>query len=204
MKPILILLLSSLTVFVSSCSNAQDAEHARNADWRITPPPTEEEMSHYRIVRNEANTAYAVQSSNTCWLNEHSWWQNGNTWNTLAEATNDIHADVGSWRKRQHPDKWEPVQIKTNPFTAHVMTNGYFTNITVRWQYQEVRDQWRSYSNQLKSAESFYKTNTDNRIGVFVTRPTMYFDHKLTTNDIELGYRSDGTVIWRVPPEALK
>lgn len=98
----LILLLS--LVCLSSCSKGQDT--ARNDSRRINPPPTAEEMSHYRIVQNEAKTAYAVQSTNTSWVDEHAWWQRGNTWNTLRECTNDIHDAVGEWRKRQNPMKW--------------------------------------------------------------------------------------------------
>ncbi len=187
----------------AGCSKAQDAEHARNADWRITPPPTEEEMSHYRIVRNEANTAYAVQSSNTCWLDEHSWWQHGNTWNTLGECTNDIHSDVEAWRKRQHPEKWNPISAEPLETPKGIPVNsGYGTNLPIRWQYQEVREQQNLYERQKKAAEAFNKTNTNQHVGMMVTIPNMHFEHRLTTNDIELGYRSDGSVIWRTPPEA--
>lgn len=112
-----------LTLTITGYSKAQ--ETARNDDWRITPPPTDDEMSHYRIVQNEAKTAYAVQSTNTSWLDEHDWFQMGNTWNTLRECTNDIHEDVRLWRKRAHTENWVPV-----PFHAIklMQVTNYMTN----------------------------------------------------------------------------
>ncbi len=103
MKYILLFVMAMLC----GCSHAEDT--AINDSWRIIPPPTKEEMSHYRIVQNESKTTYAVESTNTCWLDEHEWLHMGNTWNTLRECTNQIHSDVAAWRKRQHPEKWRPI-----------------------------------------------------------------------------------------------
>lgn len=193
-------MLFLIVCLCAGCSKAQDAEHARNADERITPPPTEEEMSHFRIVRNEANTAYAVQSTNTSWVDKNGWWQQGNTWNTLAECTNDIHWGVGEWRKREHPEKWIPIEASSGIPT----NNGVAINLPIRWQYQEVREAREKWIKQTLEAGAFDKTNSNKGLSVIVEFPATHFSHPLTTNDIELGYRADGIVIWRIPPEAYE
>ncbi len=74
--------------------------------------------------------------------------------------------------------------------------------IKTKWQYDDVRTRLKNYEDQSKRAEEFYRTNTDRRFGFAVDVPIIQWTPR--KGDIELGYRSDGIVVWRDLPEASK
>lgn len=75
--------------------------------------------------------------------------------------------------------------------------------IRTRWQYDDIREHNRIARAREVMREQFYKTNTNPEMG---TIREVWTDNVLTipsaTNAIELGYRDDGIVVWRTPPEA--
>lgn len=57
---------------------------------------------------------------------------------------------------------------------------------------------------ECDAAAGFNATNTNPRVVMTVHLPNPRFEYPLTASDVELGYRSDGIVIWRTPPEAFE
>lgn len=75
-----------------------------------------------------------------------------------------------------------------------------FEVISVKWQCDETRAALKKHSEQVKVAEEFNRTNTDPRMVWYVEG--LWLDWRPRKGDIELGYRSDGVVVWRPLPEA--
>lgn len=81
---------------------------------------------------------------------------------------------------------------------SHDATNR-IPQLTVRWQFDPVRyNNWLVEQDEL-FAEKFYKTNTTT---AHIIHSRYHQPIRVTTNDVELGYVSNGAVVWRVPPEA--
>lgn len=71
---------------------------------------------------------------------------------------------------------------------------------TVRWQWDDARKIRREADVKNAWAKEFNRTNTNpSMVAVFTSS---YFPIAVTPNEVEYGYRSDGVVVWRVPPEA--
>ena len=94
----------------------------------------------------------------------------------------------------------------TNIVLIGNFTDFYITNSppSIRWQWDDIRENNRLAEAESKAALEFQRTNT-------WTGPTNYLFYaqthyhrplRATTNDVELGFRSDGMVLWRTPPEA--
>lgn len=70
----------------------------------------------------------------------------------------------------------------------------------IKWQYDAVRENNRLARQESEAADAFAKTNTNPLMMKMVTKHE--YKLRVTTNDVELGYRDDGVVVWRTPPEA--
>lgn len=82
-------------------------------------------------------------------------------------------------------------------FFASCITAHHFKPTTVRWAY----DEWRTNNAAAIAEENFYEqfklTNKDPQMGVMIR----HFKIPIPTEGIEQGFRSDGVMVWRYPPE---
>lgn len=73
---------------------------------------------------------------------------------------------------------------------------------SIKWEHDNLRSAIAKQEAQLKAAEEFNRTNTNPRICAYVE--LLNFSWTPKAGEIELGYRSDGTVVWRYLPETFK
>jgi len=67
------------------------------------------------------------------------------------------------------------------------------------WAFDDMRAKIERHKEQEAFADAFSKTNTDPQRVAMVE--VLNFDWRPQKGQIELGYRSDGTVVWRTLPE---
>ncbi len=70
----------------------------------------------------------------------------------------------------------------------------------VTWQYDAIRAQITKHEAQQKAADEFNRTNTNPMMAGYVE--WLNVDWRPYHGQIELGYKPDGTVVWRPLPEA--
>lgn len=70
---------------------------------------------------------------------------------------------------------------------------------TVEWQFDWIRKRKAELQAQRKAADEFNRTNTNPAVGMFVEWDNIQW--KPDKGSKELGYRSDGVVVWRDLPE---
>ena len=105
-----------------------------------------------------------------------------------------------------------PIGYRTNSETAREMEKNTVAQLeriseppTVHWQYDPIREENKLAVKEDVEWEAFRKefvlTNTSPML--IINRFTEHDYHPLTFNpsDRELGYRDDGAVVWRTPPE---
>lgn len=154
--------------------------------WAINPGPRPSELAMFRVDVDSSGKMFQIER-----LVGGIFVHCPNTWADVNGCINDMLWFISAYRQDHNIDQ-------------PIWTTIYATNTSTHWQFQEVRDQQEKYQRQCNAAKAFNRTNLNPGIALAVEIPNLYFDHKLTANDIELGYRSDGSVVWRTPPEAVK
>lgn len=89
---------------------------------------------------------------------------------------------------------------KTNNYSPMFVwkTNDY--SPTIVWEYDDARRDWERVAKLNMAAEAFNKTNTNPSQFANLQTSRYYVDFQKVRR--EFGYRDDGIVVWRVPPEA--
>lgn len=72
--------------------------------------------------------------------------------------------------------------------------------MTIKWQCDWMRAEIKSQRDQETRANEFNRTNTDHTRFMAI-KVSSIFGWSPKKGDTELGYRSDGVVVWRVLPE---
>ncbi len=98
----------------------------------------------------------------------------------INEGWDQVHYGDRNWRTN-----YIPMHISFGPET--------------KWQYDNLRARIQKYEAQTKRAEEFNRTNTNRSVWMAVD--ALLFEWRPQKGDIELGYRSDGVVVWRDLPE---
>lgn len=78
----------------------------------------------------------------------------------------------------------------------------FFGEPAVSWEYEGYRHEIDRYKKELKFAEEFNRTNTAPNQVAMVNG--LNFDWRPKSGQKEIGYRSDGIVVWRELPEGKK
>lgn len=96
--------------------------------WKIKPPPTEEELSHFRFVFAQDG---AVKVETTLASYTTNWTQLGNVW----QNTNQARADI-EWQLSQTRNAEVEKRRVYRPASDYngVPTNQYITNLEVWFQ----------------------------------------------------------------------
>ncbi len=75
-----------------------------------------------------------------------------------------------------------------------------FNCFVVKWQMDDIRQNNKKVDEESILILEFNKTNTNQRLTANKTK--FHIPIRITKeNNIELGYRSDGAVVWRIFPE---
>lgn len=97
----------------------------------------------------------------------------------------------------RHAADWPATNTVVFGITNYM--NTYSPLMTVRWELDGIRRENALAAQEAREAEEFFRTNTDGSVGYI--RQHHENLTALARVDIEFGFRSDGIVVWRVPPE---
>lgn len=87
----------------------------------------------------------------------------------------------------------------SNAFTIMCAVAACGCGKTTRWQYDDIRQRIKEQQIAEQRAAEFNRTNTDHSVSAYSVGFGIEWNPR--KGDIELGYRSDGTVVWRNVPE---
>lgn len=116
--------------------------------------------------------------------------------NTIKVISMAVLSGAGVLAQIQIPTH-DTINGKPLPPNMAIVTAG---GLEVKWQYDKWREEAARVKREEAAADEFNRTNTNPALGGVVVHNFIY-QWTPEKGSIELGYRSDGVVIWRELPE---